>query len=124
MRNFIVIVSISLILALLSISEHITVKKFCGEMENSVSVIMEKISLDIADKKDIEKIENIWKKYKTAVFIFANHNIFKDYEDCIADMRYYYEFDKKEKLYFKTYSLYETNKRMMGSVRFDIGNIF
>ncbi len=124
MKNIIIIITISAILAFLSLAEGLVVKNFSDDMKLSVSATMEKIKSDSVNESDISKIEDIWEKYKTAVFIFVNHNAFKEYEDCISEMQYHYKSSENSKLYYKAYKLYEINKRMEGSMKFNIGNIF
>ena len=124
MRTCCVILAISVILALISISEAIVAKKFCKEMEQTVLEVSEKIKSDTVNKTDIENVNKVWTENKTAVFTFANHNMFKEYEDCISDMYYCCRFELKDKLYYTSYKLLEVNKRMEEAVQFNIANIF
>ena len=124
MRVWCVILAISAILATVSIAETFVAKKFCTQIENSVMDISEKIKTDTVSTDDIDKIDEVWRKNKTAVFSFANHNLFKEYEDCISEMYYYSKFELKDKLHYTAYYLLEVNNRMRETVKFNVANIF
>ncbi len=124
MKTWCVIFAISIILASLSVGEGAVSKHFCSEIEKNAVKISDNLEKDIVNFEDIEKVDNVWSKYKTAVFAFANHNMFSEYEECISDMYYSYEFNLKDRLNYTVYRLIEVNKRLKEAVSFSIANIF
>ena len=52
MKNFVVILTISLILVFLCVAESIVIRNFCFDMEKSILDILKKISDDTCNEND------------------------------------------------------------------------
>lgn len=124
MRVCCVIIAISAVLASVSVAEAFVAKRFCTQIENSVKEISDKIKAGTISTEDIDKVDKVWENNKTAVFTFANHNLFKEYEDCISEMYYCCRYNLKDKLNYIAYYLLEVNNRMRETVKFSLANIF
>lgn len=124
MRTWVVILTIAVILASLSVTECIIINKFCDDIEQNLSRTCDKIQNKTVSKEDIDAVSEIWDNNKNMVLSFSNHHAFTDYEDCIFQMYYFHNNGYAEEFYHACAKLLDVNKRLKETTDFGVGNLF
>ena len=124
MRTFCVIIFIVIFLVFVSVSDAITVKQFCADMESEIRDVRNNAKSGVISAEKVEKIKNIWNKNKTKIFVFKNHNSFDEYEDAMVDMEFSVKTNDANKLYYTSFRFDDINERLKAGSLFNIGNIF
>ena len=123
MRTFITIISIIALLIGLVSAEQIIIGQYCDNFLNEVinlktNLYDDKKSFDIANK-----IADTWEKQKKNIFIFSNHNNFKDIESGIYDMKFYVDKAMPDYASYYINSLYFKLKELRESIRLNPANL-
>lgn len=123
MRTFIIIFFILTLLAGLIIGEQLYVGKFCDNFLDEISGIKTNLERGNVNENMGKDIVKIWEKNRHTVFMFANHNNFKDIESAIYDIKYYIDKNNADNASFFTNSLYYSVKELRESTKCTFENI-
>lgn len=123
MRTLIIIIFIIMMLAGLIIGEQIYVGNFCDDFLNEISMVKESLESGNISANPKTSIVEMWEKNRHTVFMFANHNNFKDIESAIYDIKYYIDKNNADNASFFTNSLYYSVKELRESTKCTFENI-
>lgn len=123
MRTFVTVFIIASILVSLIVFEHITVDKFCNEFSHDVDNLKTMVNEGYDSKDKIKSILDKWNNKKDNIYVFINHNSFKDIEEAIYNIKYLIDKNRLNESLFYINNLSHNIKGIKENSGLSIGNI-
>ena len=123
MRTIIVIVCIIALLVSFVAGEKFFVNDFCVEFSHDIKNLGDALLKEDNPKDKAKKLNKKWEKQKNSIFVFANHNNFKEIETEIYNIEYYIDIENHiDAMMFINSAFHNMNELYEGS-KITIGNI-
>ncbi len=123
MRTLIIIFFIITLLVGLIIGEQIYVGKFCDNFLDEISKVKTNLESGNISENMGENIVDMWEKNRHTIFMFANHNNFRDIESAIYDIKYCVDENNTDNASFFANSLYYSIKELRESTKCTFENL-
>ena len=123
MRTVSVVLCIVFALGTLVFFEVREIKGFCSSVRNISEELQTEIECKGDCSKNIYKLNNIWESKKNLLYMFANHNSFKDIENEIFNIEIFMKRNDNAKALYHTEKLIDKIDELREISRFDLSNI-
>ena len=123
MRTFITVFCIIFLLVSFVVCEKIFVEGFCRDFTDNVKELAVYLTNGDTPDKHVDKMVSEWEKQKNNIFVFENHNSFKEIEVSIYNLKYSVESQRFDDALFYANALYHRVEEFRESAKFTLGNL-
>lgn len=123
MKTFVVVICVVVALGSFAFFEISELRGFC-DFAKSVSA---ELHSSVKHSKDwtnqLDELSNVWETKKNTMYMFTNHNNFKDIENEIFNIKFYLKYNENAKALYHTEKLLNKIDELCDICKFDLSNI-